>query len=217
VVTNLYATKAAQSFIASLLPLGNEVLVSITFIEAIVVEFARDFFAPVEEVEYVSTSLMMQSKYWPDRFSLSLSFVGIVLHIAHLLVQLVQLGGNEFPAFWRLLSGSSDFRHLRGNFFLLLSSFFFLPSSFFFLSSSPWLCSRGPRPQQLACTDTISGTSGPTGYWTPVRLNKAPFELCLFPYKSSHQWKMVAWNFLIRTATLGQIINSIFRWKRENC
>lgn len=110
-VSRLDATQAAQVLVALLLPLGNQVLVCIAFLYTVLIQLSADGFPFVEEVEDVSTSLMVQPENRPQGLHLSLSFVGLCFRFSHFLIQFVQSGLNELPAVWGRLPTSLHFRH----------------------------------------------------------------------------------------------------------
>lgn len=64
-ISSLDATQAAQILIALFLPLGNQVLVCISFLYTVLIELSADGFPFVEEVKDVSTPLMVQPENWP--------------------------------------------------------------------------------------------------------------------------------------------------------
>lgn len=58
-VSCLDTAQAAQVFVALLLPLGNQVLVCVTFLYTVLIKFSADSFSLVEEIKNVPTSLMV--------------------------------------------------------------------------------------------------------------------------------------------------------------
>jgi len=74
-VTRLDATQAAQVLVARLFPLGNEIGISDSFLQTILVELTRNDFASVEHVVNVAGFLMVDLEDWPERLVDSLAFV----------------------------------------------------------------------------------------------------------------------------------------------
>lgn len=97
-VSCLDATQAAQVLVALLLPLGNQVLICIAFLYTVLIQLSADGFPFIEEVEDVSTPLMMQPENWPKGLHLPLSLMGLRFSFSHFLIQLVQSGLNKLPA-----------------------------------------------------------------------------------------------------------------------
>jgi hypothetical protein len=113
VVARLNASEAAQALIPGLLPLGNQCCISVLFVEAPLIELARDLFFPVVHVENVSAALMMEAEDGPHGFSLALALVRFILCIFHFLGQLSEGGLNQIPSLRGLLPGCSHPRHCK--------------------------------------------------------------------------------------------------------
>jgi len=74
-VPGLDASKTAQILIPLLLPLCDQVCVSVLLFDAKVVQFSGNGFSPVEKVEDVTRFLVMNFENWPQGFHFSLALV----------------------------------------------------------------------------------------------------------------------------------------------
>lgn len=100
-VTRLNAPQTAQVLVAGLFPLGDEIGVGDLLVDAVVVEFARDGLALVEQVVDVARLLVVYLEDGPEHLGLAFAFVRRRLGLAHLLLQLVKRGLDELPAIGR--------------------------------------------------------------------------------------------------------------------
>jgi len=111
-VSCLDAAQAAQVLISLLLPLGDQVLVCVPLLYAVVIQLPADGLPLVEQVEDVAAPLVVQSEDRPQGLHLPLALVRLRFGFSHLLVQLVQGRFNQLPAVRRRLPASLYFRHL---------------------------------------------------------------------------------------------------------
>lgn len=74
-VAGLYAAEAAEALIAGFLPFSNQVGISYSLLQAVVVEVLGYDFAAVIHVVDISGLLMMDLENWPQGFVDALSFV----------------------------------------------------------------------------------------------------------------------------------------------
>lgn len=89
-VARLYAAEAAQILVARFLPLGYQIGVGNLLLEAVVVQLLTDCLALVEEIVDVAALLMMNAKDWPERLDAPLALVRLDLHLAHLLIEILE-------------------------------------------------------------------------------------------------------------------------------
>lgn len=111
-VSCLDTAQTAQVLVALFLPLGNQVLVCIALLYAVVIQLSADSLPFVEKVEDVSAPLMMKPENWPQGFHLSLALMGLRFSFSHFLVQFVQSRLDQLPAIWWRFSTSLNFWHL---------------------------------------------------------------------------------------------------------
>jgi len=111
-VAGLNALQATEAFVTRLLPFGNQVLIGPAFVQAELVQLPADLFAAVVQIVDIAAPLMRQTEDRPQRFTLSLPFVGLALSISHLRIQRFQCGFYQLPSLWIFSSSSSDLRHL---------------------------------------------------------------------------------------------------------
>lgn len=102
-VPRLDAAQAAQVLVPLLLPLGDQVAISIFFLQAVLVELSGDGLALVEQLKDVPGALVVEAEDGPQGFHFTLAFMGILLSLPHFGVQLVEGGFDQLPAVrWRL-------------------------------------------------------------------------------------------------------------------
>lgn len=114
-VPSLDAAQAAEVLIALLLPLGNQVFVSIALLDAVLIELSADCFPLVEEIKDVTCFLVVDPEDRPEGLHFPLPFVWLCLSFSHLLVQLIQRGLDQLPAIWGRLPAPLHFGHCLGN------------------------------------------------------------------------------------------------------
>lgn len=114
-VPSLDAAQAAEVLIALLLPLGNQVFVSIALLDAVLIELSADCFPLIEEIKDVTCFLVVDPEDGPEGLHFPLPFVWLRLRFSHLLIQLVQRGLDQLPAIWGRLPAPLHFGHCVGN------------------------------------------------------------------------------------------------------
>ena len=80
------AFQTAQSFVTWLLPLGDECSVGPLLPDAVVVQLPRHLLLLIEQVVDVPAHLMVRFEDGPEHLRLALALVGLIFHIAHLLL-----------------------------------------------------------------------------------------------------------------------------------
>lgn len=95
--------EAAEVLIALFLPLCNQVFVSVSLLDAVLIELSADSFSFIEKVKDVTCFLVVDPEDRPEGFHFPLPFMRLSLSFPHLLVQLIQRGLYQLPAIrWRL-------------------------------------------------------------------------------------------------------------------
>jgi len=110
-IPGLNASQAAQILVALFLPFGDQVFVRQSLFDREVVELLGDGFPLVEEVVEIAGALMMDLEDGPEGFDLPLALVRFRFRFPHLLLQFVQRGFDQLPAFRRRLFGFFYFYH----------------------------------------------------------------------------------------------------------
>ena len=87
-----------------LLPFGDECGVGPLLTQTVVVELPADFFFLVEQVVYVSAHLMVRLEDRPEHLRLPLALIGLILDIAHFLLQFLECRLNLVPPGRHLLA-----------------------------------------------------------------------------------------------------------------
>lgn len=103
--------QAAEVLVTLFFPLCNQVFVSISFLDAVLIQLSADSFSFIEEIKDVTCFLVMNSEDRPKRFYFPFPLVRLSLRFSHLLIQLIQRWLNQLPAIRGRLPAPLHFGH----------------------------------------------------------------------------------------------------------
>lgn len=84
VISRLHTPQTTESLVSRLLPLSNEITVSITLIQAEFKQLLGNFLPAIEKIIHISTLLMSYLEYRPQCFTFPFPIMCIILSFSHI-------------------------------------------------------------------------------------------------------------------------------------